>query len=202
MITFMHRFPTRIFCTRYYKLTHNSMDTNAEILVDKRTIDEIISRNEGKPGKLLTAMEEIQEANEYKFLDPQSMDYLSSRTKVPLSQIYSVATFYSFFNLKPQGKHTIIVCRGTACHTKGSKVLLDDLDALPGCKEAFEAGETCFTTEDRQITVKTVACFGQCALAPVVAVDGIIYSNVTSEKILKLLQNLREDKKDENIRLC
>lgn len=178
------------------------MDTNAEILVDKRTIDEIISGNEGKPGKLLTAMEEIQEANEYKFLDPQSMDYLSSRTKVPLSQIYSVATFYSFFNLKPQGKHTIIVCRGTACHTKGSKVLLDDLDALPGCKEAFEAGETCFTTEDRQITVKTVACFGQCALAPVVAVDGIIYSNVTSEKILKLLQNLREDKKDENIRLC
>ncbi|NCB27924.1 MAG: NAD(P)H-dependent oxidoreductase subunit E, partial [Bacteroidia bacterium] len=72
----------------------------------------------------------------------------------------------------------------------------------PGCKEAFEAGETCFTTEDRQITVKTVACFGQCALAPVVAADGIIYSNVTSEKILKLLQNLREDKKDENIRLC
>ncbi|MDD3032975.1 MAG: NAD(P)H-dependent oxidoreductase subunit E [Bacteroidales bacterium] len=178
------------------------MDTNAEILVDKRTIDEIISKNEGKPGKLLTAMEEIQEANEYKFLDPQSMDYLSSRTKVPLSQIYSVATFYSFFNLKPQGKHTIIVCRGTACHTKGSKVLLDDLDALPGCKEAFEAGETCFTTEDRQITVKTVACFGQCALAPVVAVDGIIYSNVTSEKIMKLLQNLREDKKDENIKLC
>jgi len=178
------------------------MDTNAEILVDKRTIDEIISRNAGKPGMLLTSMEEIQEANEYKFLDQQSMEHLSYRTKVPLSQIYSVATFYSFFNLKPQGKHTIIVCRGTACHTKGSKVLLEDLNILPGCKDAFDTGETSFTTEDRQITVKTVACFGQCALAPVVAVDGMIYSNVTSEMILKLLQNLREDKKDENIKLC
>ncbi len=81
-------------------------------------------------------------------------------------------------------------------------MLLEDLNILPGCKDAFDTGETSFTTEDRQITVKTVACFGQCALAPVVAVDGMIYSNVTSEMILKLLQNLREDKKDENIKLC
>jgi NADH-quinone oxidoreductase subunit E len=129
------------------------------------------------------------------------LEYISSSVKVPLSQIYGVATFYSFFNLKPQGKHTIIVCRGTACHTKGSKILLDDLSGLPGCKEALDSGESSFTTEDRQITVKTVACFGQCALAPVVAVDGVIYSNVTSERVKKLLQNLQEDNKDENLKL-
>lgn len=177
------------------------MNANVENQVDTKIIDEIISRHRGKPGELLTVMEEIQEANEYKFLDESSMDYLSSNTKVPLSQIYSVATFYSFFNLKPQGKHSLIVCRGTACHTKGSKILLDDLALLPGCKEAFDAGETSFTTEDKFVTIKTVACFGQCALAPVVAVDGVIYSNVTSEEIKKLLQNLQEDNKDENIRL-
>jgi NADH-quinone oxidoreductase subunit E len=177
------------------------MNNFDESQVDRTTIDEIISRHRGKPGELLTVMEEIQEASEFKYLDKLSMDYLSSQTKVPLSQIYSVATFYSFFNLKPQGKHSIIVCRGTACHTKGSKTLLDDLSTLPGCKEALDAGESSFTTEDRLITVKTVACFGQCALAPVVAVDGIIYSNVTSEQIKKLLQHLQEDKKDENIRL-
>ena len=178
------------------------MNTHEENYVGKSAVDEIISKHKGKPGELLTTMEEIQEASEYKYLDMQSMDYLSSQTKIPLSQIYSVATFYSFFNLKPQGKHTIIVCRGTACHTKGSKVLLDDLSTMPGCKEALEAGETSFTTEDRLITVKTVACCGQCALAPVVAVDGVIYSNVTSEQIKKILQNLQEDNKDENIRLC
>ncbi len=178
------------------------MNTNDENNIGRTSIDEIISRHRGKPGELLTVMEEVQEASEYKYLDSDSLEYLSARTRVPLSQVYSVATFYSFFNLKPQGKHTIIVCRGTACHTKGSKVLMDDLSSLPGCKEAFDAGESSFTTEDRLITVKTVACFGQCALAPVVAVDGIIYSNVTSEQIKRILQNLQEDNKDENIRLC
>lgn len=177
------------------------MNVNLENQVDTKIIDEIISKHKGKPGELLTVMEEVQEANDYKYLDEASMGYISSKSKVPLSQIYSVATFYSFFNLKPQGKHTIIVCRGTACHTKGSKILLDDLITLPGCKDAFDAGETSFTTDDKLITIKTVACFGQCALAPVVAVDGIIYSNVTSEQIKKLLENLQEENKDENIRL-
>ena len=177
------------------------MNAFEESRVNTTVIDEIVSRHRGKPGELLTVMEEIQEASEFKFLDDSSMEYLSSSVKVPLSQIYGVATFYSFFNLKPQGKHTIIVCRGTACHTKGSKILLDDLSILPGCKEAFDSGESAFTTEDKQITVKTVACFGQCALAPVVAVDGVIYSNVTSEQIKKLLENLQEDNKDENLRL-
>ncbi|OFY42644.1 MAG: NADH dehydrogenase [Bacteroidetes bacterium GWF2_40_14] len=177
------------------------MNANLENRVDTRIIDEIISKHKGDPGELLTIMEEVQEANEYKYLDDLSMDYLSSKTNVPLSRIYSVATFYSFFNLKPQGKHTLIVCRGTACHTKGSKILLDDLTTLPGCKEAFDQGETTFTTDDMLITIKTVACFGQCALAPVVAVNGVIYSNVTSEQIKKLLVNLQEDNKDENIRL-
>ncbi|MFA5849355.1 MAG: NAD(P)H-dependent oxidoreductase subunit E [Bacteroidales bacterium] len=177
------------------------MNANLENRVDTRIIDEIISKHKGDPGELLTIMEEVQEANEYKYLDDVSMDYLSSKTNVPLSRIYSVATFYSFFNLKPQGKHTLIVCRGTACHTKGSKILLDDLTTLPGCKEAFDQGETTFTTDDMLITIKTVACFGQCALAPVVAVNGVIYSNVTSEQIKKLLENLQEDNKDENIRL-
>lgn len=177
------------------------MNANLENRVDTRIIDEIISKHKGNPGELLTIMEEVQEANDYKYLDDVSMDYLSSKTNVPLSRIYSVATFYSFFNLKPQGKHTLIVCRGTACHTKGSKILLDDLTTLPGCKEAFDQGETTFTTDDMLITIKTVACFGQCALAPVVAVNGVIYSNVTSEQIKKLLENLQEDNKDENIRL-
>lgn len=177
------------------------MNTNQKVQIDSKTIDAIILRYKGRPGELLTIMEQIQEANEFKYLDEAHINYLSAKTNIPLSQIYSVATFYSFFNLKPQGKHTIVVCRGTACHTKGSKNLLDNVSTLPGCKEALDAGESSYTTEDRLITVKTVACFGQCALAPVVAVDGIIYSNVTSEQIKIILKNLQEDNKDEKIRL-
>lgn len=185
----------------FFNLKDESMNSIEESRVNTIVIDEIVSKRKGSLGELLTIMEETQEASEFKFLDDASLEYISSSVKVPLSQIYGVATFYSFFNLKPQGKHTIIVCRGTACHTKGSKILLDDLSGLPGCKEALDSGESSFTTEDRQITVKTVACFGQCALAPVVAVDGVIYSNVTSERVKKLLQNLQEDNKDENLKL-
>ncbi|GAB1374965.1 hypothetical protein MASR1M46_18540 [Bacteroidales bacterium] len=128
------------------------------------------------------------------------MEYLSSSVKVPLSQIYGVATFYSFFNLKPQGKHTIIVCRGTACHTKGSEFYLTISHSCRAVKEAFDSGESSFTTEDKQITVKTVACFGQCAGSRCGSGQSD-YSNVTSEQIKKLLQNLQEDNKDENLRL-
>ncbi|MFA5713339.1 MAG: NAD(P)H-dependent oxidoreductase subunit E [Bacteroidales bacterium] len=168
---------------------------------DKRSIEEIIALNGRKPGALLTILEEIQESNEFKFLDREAMEYLSDRIDIPLSRIYSVATFYSFFNLEPQGKYTIVVCRGTACHTKGSKNLLDQLFLLPKCKGAFESGESSFTTEDREITVKTVACFGQCALAPVVAVDGVIYNNVTTGQIKAIVKKIEEERDNENIKL-
>ena len=74
------------------------MNVNLENQVDTKIIDEIITKHKGKPGELLTVMEEVQEANDYKYLDEASMGYISSKSKVPLSQIYSVATFYSFFN--------------------------------------------------------------------------------------------------------
>jgi NADH-quinone oxidoreductase subunit E len=109
--------------------------------------------------------------------------------------VYNVVTFFSFFNLKPQGKHTLTVCRGTACHTKGSKALLDDLGLMLGCSKELEEGESFFTTPDNQFTISTVACFGQCALAPVVAIDGIIYSNVTTAKLQKLLGKISKEKK-------
>src|SRR5665647_1654978 len=158
------------------------MNANLESQVDTKIIDEIMSKHRGKPGELLTVMEEVQEANDYKYLDDASMDYISSKTRVPLSQIYSVATFYSFFNLKPQGKHTIIVCRGTACHTKGSKSLLNEVGPILGLGTEEIDIDPSFTTPDNLFTIKTVACFGQCAQSPIVAVDGIMYSNVNSQK--------------------
>jgi len=106
--------------------------------------------------------------------------------------VYSVATFYSFFNLKPQGKHSIIVCRGTACHTKGSKALLVEVAPILGFKRMEDETESSFTTPDNEFTIKTVACFGQCAQSPVVAVDGVIFSNVNSQRLMKILKKVKK----------
>lgn len=158
-------------------------------------IDSVITKHKGHHGELLSILEETQLLNEQKFLSEEALNHVALRTGIPLSRVYNVVTFFSFFNLKPQGKHTVTVCRGTACHTKGSKALLDDLGLMLGCGKALEDGESFFTTPDNQFTISTVACFGQCALAPVIAIDGIIYSNVTTAKLQKLVSRISKGKK-------
>ena len=159
-------------------------------------IDEIILRHEGKPGKLLNILEEVQELNKHKYLPEETLKYLSQKTNTPLSKIYSVVTFYAFFNLQPQGEHVIIICRGTACHTRKSKDLLEYLKSILKLKEEYQhRGEKLFlTTVDRKFTLRTVACFGQCALAPVVEIDGKIYGNVTEPMLKKLIDKVGKSK--------
>ena len=86
---------------------------------DAKKLDEIIKSYENKQGRVLGVLEEAQKLNKHNYLPEETINYISSKLNVPLSRLYSIVTFYSFFNLKPQGDHTIIVCRGTACHTKG-----------------------------------------------------------------------------------
>ncbi len=163
------------------------MDGTETVTKDLQEIDAVVARHRGKHGELLGILEETQLLNEGQYLSEEALNYVALRTGVPVSRIYNVVTFYSFFNLKPQGKHKITVCRGTACHTKGSKALLDDLGLILGVGKALEDGESFFTTPDNEFTISTVACFGQCALAPVVAIDGTIHSSVTTAKLQKLL---------------
>lgn len=162
---------------------------------DKKKLDQIIATNKGKEGSLLTILESAQKMNKHKFLPSDVLEYISMKTTVPLSRIFNVVTFYSFFNLKPQGEHVITVCRGTACHTKGSKSLLDEISVKMNCVKEMEGGEPTFTTPDNKYTIQTVACFGQCALAPVVAIDGVIYSNVTSSMLNNLLEKTGKSRK-------
>ncbi len=170
------------------------METLTNSLVSEDVLDEIIEKHRGKPGMLLTTLEETQEKNPLKYLPGETLAEISRKLKVPYTQVYSVATFYSFFNLKPQGKHSIVVCRGTACHTKGSKALLDDIGTILGIRRDDEDTESSYTTPDNMFTIRTVACFGQCAQSPVVAVDDVIYSNVNSQKLLKILNKVKDEK--------
>lgn len=162
--------------------------------IDDTTLDAIVEKYRAKPGSLLSTLEEVQEANSLRYLPQETLAAVSRKMGVPLTQVYSVATFYSFFNLKPQGRHSIVVCRGTACHTKGSRALLSDVGRILGFQYNPDEGEPSYTTPDNEYTIRTVACFGQCAQSPVVSVDGIIHSYVNAQKLLKILRTLSQKK--------
>ena len=159
-------------------------------------IDEIIARHPDRTGDVLAILEEIQQRHPFNYVPPETPELVARKMGVARSQILSVLTFYSFFNLKPQGRHTVAVCRGTACHTRGSKQLLDGLKAAAGFlgdgEVTPESGATSFTTPDCRMTVRTVACFGQCAQAPVVAIDHEIHGHFTDFKLRKLVAAINE----------
>ena len=167
------------------------MDKATPFIIAEADLDAIIGEHLGKPGMLLSVLEEAQEMHPQKYLPGETLLSVAQKLNIAYSQVYSVVTFYSFFNLMPQGRHSIVVCRGTACHTKGSKALLDEICPLLGIHREANASESNFTTPDNDFTIKTVACFGQCALSPVIAIDGIIHSNVNSQKLAKILNKIK-----------
>ena len=149
-------------------------------------IDELIAARVGRPGALLGILEAVQERHPQKYLPVETLRYIGAKMNVPLSQIYSVATFYALFNLEPQGDHTVCICRGTACHTRGSRNLLESLRlelGLNGAADLTEAEKLQLTTPDGKFTIRTVACFGQCALAPVVEIDHQIRGHVNERTL-------------------
>ena len=147
---------------------HSSTPVRSENPV---VINRIIAESRGKPGELLTVLEALQHRNDYNYLSQDVLLQVAEGLGLPASQVFSVATFYAFFNLEPQGKHTLCVCRGTACHTRGSRALLEDMKSALGVEDEDAKGKSFVTTKDREFTIRTVACFGQCALAPVVEID-------------------------------
>jgi NADH-quinone oxidoreductase subunit E len=156
--------------------------------------DRVIAEYSGRPGALLSILEKVQEHHPHKYLPPEALEYIADRTETPLSQVYSVATFFALFNLEAQGKHTICICRGTACHTRGSRNLLQRLRLEMGLSEHDEgADKVCFTTPDREFSLRTVACFGQCALAPVVEVDHSIFGHMNEQSLHRELEAIKKE---------
>jgi NADH-quinone oxidoreductase subunit E len=164
-------------------------------LKNQDAIDKLISKHSGKPGMLLTLLENIQESQPGKFLPTDVLDYVANKLDIPPAQIYSVATFFALFNLKPQGEHTVCICRGTACHTRGSRNLLERMKLQLGVKQDDEEGsadKVSVTTPDQRFTLRTVACFGQCALAPVVEVDHSILGHVNERTLEREVEALKK----------
>jgi NADH-quinone oxidoreductase subunit E len=167
---------------------------------ERLVIDQAIASHASRPGALLGILEDVQAANPHKFLSMAVLRYISERTGIPPSTVYGTTTFYSLFNLDPQGDNVICVCRGTACHTRGSRTLLEKLCLDLGLSE-HESGDTketeklALTTNDNKFTVRTVACFGQCALAPVVEVNHHILSHVNERTLQREVKALTQGRK-------
>lgn len=164
---------------------------------EKVLIDHSIAKYRGHPGALLGILETVQSANAHKYLPMESLEYLAEKAGIPPARVFSVATFYALYNLDPQGDNTISVCRGTACHTRGSRDLLQKLCLDMGLTgksldNTGEADKLALTTADRKFTVRTVACFGQCALAPVVEVNRHILSHVNDRTLQREIKALTQ----------
>ena len=164
---------------------------------DQDTLDRIIAEQGDRPGALLSVLEKVQEHHRHKYLPMETLEYVALRTGVPQSQVYSVATFFALFNLEPQGTHIISICRGTACHTRGSRALLERLKLQLGLQESPEeagsADKLTLTTPDRRFTIRTVACFGQCALAPVAEVNHTVHGHVKEQALMREVDKLKKE---------
>jgi NADH:ubiquinone oxidoreductase subunit E len=149
-----------------------------------RTTGPHLSVHDRKKGLLIPLLHRIQE--EYGYLPGELLERLSMKLELPLSEMYSVASFYNQFYFAPRGRKIVRVCMGTACHVRGAGKLLDNLQQ----RFNVEIGET---TEDMAMTLETVGCVGCCGLAPVITVNEDILGEVGSKNLELLLESIEED---------
>jgi NADH:ubiquinone oxidoreductase subunit E len=153
---------------------------NAEVDLDK--INKIADSYRNKESFLINILQDIQD--EYNFLPKNILVSIEKKFKVPLSKIYSIATFYTAFSLKPKGKHQIKICLGTACFVKGGRKILERLKR----ELKIKSGQT---TKDSKFSLETVRCLGCCGLSPVMMIDNKIYGHVSQDEIPKILKNYK-----------
>ncbi len=151
----------------------------------QEAIDKIVAEYGAKPSALIMILQDIQK--HYRYLPESAMQAVSKSMKLPLAQIYGVATFYRTFSLKPKGKNHICVCTGTACHVRQATVIVEKLQR----DLKIDPGET---TPDGEISLETVNCLGACALGPLVTANEIYYGNMTVAKTDQMLADVRSGK--------
>jgi NADH-quinone oxidoreductase subunit E len=166
-------------------VTTNGCACTQELPADP-TLDAILDRYRCEQGALIPILQDVQSAFEY--LPKDKLTYVSRRLSIPLSRIYSVATFYKSFSLAPRGQHLLTLCMGTVCFLKGAdkihKTIMDTLNVEPGG-----------TSPDRLFTYSPVNCLGACALAPVMVIDDKYYNKVEAEAVAGILAGY--EKKEE-----
>ncbi len=153
----------------------------------KNKVKQIVQKHKEEKGTLITLLQDIQ--SEFGYLPKEVLSHASEELEIPLSKIFAVASFYHSFSLDPQGKNTVSVCTGTACHVKNA----DNLTQSVSRELGIEAGEG--TSADGEFTLKKVRCLGCCSMAPVVKINDDIHGGMTQVKTGNLLQQYRKDNK-------
>ena len=145
-------------------------------------IKEICNRYKNEPSTLMIVLTDVQK--EYGYIPLEVQEVISAELNIPVSDIYGVVTFYSFFSLKPKGKYVIGVCIGTACYVKGSQNVLDKFAEILNIK----CGET---SEDGLFTLDGLRCIGACGIAPAISINGKVYPKVQLAEVANIVNEYR-----------
>lgn len=145
-------------------------------------LQEILKGHKAGMSSLITVLHDVQK--ELGYFSEDTAKSIAEKLKIPLSRVYSVITFYTRFSLTPKGKNTVMVCEGTACHIRGGKRILDEVEKTLSIK----AGET---TKDRKFSLERVACLGCCALAPTMVINDKTYGKLTPKKAYEIIEELK-----------
>jgi NADH-quinone oxidoreductase subunit E len=148
-------------------------------MINQEMFDTILSRYEGLPANLIPVLQDIQD--EFNYLPKDELHVVAEQLQVPLTRVYSVATFYKMFSLEPKGRHQVRVCLGTACHLRGGQRLVETVSRRLGV-------ETGHTTEDLNFSLETVGCLGSCAQAPLMMIDDKYFGRMSVDKVPKILK--------------
>ena len=135
---------------------------------------------------LIATLHKAQEL--FGYLEPEVMQVISEELRIPTAHIWGVATFYHYFKLSPQGRHTVSVCLGTACYVKGASEILQTLKS----ELNVSVGQT---SRDGIFTLREARCLGACGLAPIMMIDDKIYGNLTPKKTKEIIKSIRDSEK-------
>ncbi len=150
--------------------------------MDVAAIEAILEKYPEVRGNLIGILHEVQ--NHFHYLPEAELRYISKRTGIPITQIYSIVNFYNRFSLTPKGRNEVCVCLGTACHVNGAEKVLNAIRE----KLHIEPGET---TDDMRYTLEEVRCIGACSLAPAVVINEETYGQVTPRQVGKMLDKYK-----------
>ena len=141
-------------------------------------LSQVFASYQRQRGALIPILQKVQEVSGY--LPKEAVSDIAQFLRISESEVYGVASFYAQFRFERQGEHTIKVCQGTACHVRGGRRILEAVERELGIQPRG-------TTEDYKFSLERVACFGSCALAPVMVVDKTVYGRMTTVKAKKIL---------------
>lgn len=151
----------------------------------REIVDGIIKKYDGRKDAIIAILQDVQA--HFRWLPREVLSFISTKLKIPISSLYSIATFYKSFYLKPRGENVITVCMGTACHVRGAPKILEEFERRLNIKD----GET---TKDNKVTLECVNCVGACALGPIVIVNEEYHGQMTKVKVDNILDKILEKK--------